>query len=261
VANQDQFLIADLNRSMTIRRTTLPLESQTRLSADTRGYIFAVADGMGGAADGEVASELAVFTVVQYVATMLPWCYGASGRSEEEVKTELIGVLKKCESVVQSAAGEQEDPMRMGTTLTLTYLNWPELFVVHVGDSRCYVLRGSKLHQITTDHTIAQQLADRGALEPEEVADSRMSSVLSQAIGGPQEGVRPDVHLATLTSGDTVLLCTDGLTEHVSDSEILDILNTDDPADGKCWKLLEKANEGGGSDNITVVVCRALEED
>ena len=122
-------------------------------------------------------------------------------------------------------------------------------------------MRGSELHQITTDDTMAEKLVESGALEPEDVAESRLSSVLSQAIGGAEKGIRPSVQVATLGVGDTVLLCTDGLTDHVADFEIAEVLSTNEPAESKCRKLIKKANDAGGSDNITVVVCRVLESE
>jgi protein phosphatase len=257
--NEDQFLIAELEKSMAIRRTTLEPDSQSQLSGAMKGHLFVVADGMGGHADGEVASELATVAVTRYVLGMLPWFHGVAGRREEDVTADLIRALKRCEFVVQTAADEQTLPRRMGTTLTLAYLNFPDLFVVNVGDSRCYVYRGSEFNQITVDQTAAQQLHEQGVLEADEVADSVASSILLQSIGGADHGVQPDAYVVKVEFADTILLCTDGLSDYVPEKTIARILATDEPSDAKCWNLVKAANDAGGSDNITAVVARVLE--
>jgi protein phosphatase len=257
--NDDQFLIAELEKSMAIRRTTLEPDRESQLSGAMTGYLFAVADGMGGHADGEVASELATVTVTRYVLGLLPWFHGVAGRREEDVTTDLVRALKRCEAEVQNAASDQAQARRMGTTLTIAYLNFPDLFVVNVGDSRCYVYRGSELNQITVDQTAAQQLHEQGVLDAEEVDGSAAGSVLSQAIGGADHGVEPDAYVVRVELGDTIVLCTDGLSDYVPERTIAEILGTDDPSDAKCWNLVKAANDAGGSDNVTAVVARVLE--
>jgi len=257
--NEDQFVIAELEKSMVIRRTTLEPDSQSQLLNAMTGHLFVVADGMGGHADGEVASELATVTVTRYVLGMLPWFHGVAGRREEDVTADLIRALKTCESVVQIAADEQTQARRMGTTLTIAYLNFPDVFVVNVGDSRCYVFRGSELNQITVDQTAAQQLHEQGVLEAEEVANSVASSILLQSIGGADHGVQPDAYVVKVEPADTVLLCTDGLSDYVPHETIAEILGTDDPAEAKCSNLVTAGNDAGGFDNITAIVARVLE--
>jgi protein phosphatase len=257
--NEDQFLIAELEKSMAIRRTTLEPDSQSQLSGTMTGYLFVVADGMGGHVDGEVASELATVTVSRYVLGLLPWFHGVAGRREEDVSSDLVRALKRCEAVVQNAADDQAQARRMGTTLTIAYLNFPDLFVVNVGDSRCYVLRASELNQITVDQTAAQQLHEQGVLDAEEVDGSAAGSILSQAIGGAEHGVQPDAYIVKAEINDTILLCSDGLCDYVPDPKIAEILGTDEPADAKCWNLVNAANDAGGSDNVTAVVARVLE--
>jgi protein phosphatase len=257
--NEDQFLIAELEKAMVIRRTTLERDSQTQLSDAMTGHLLVVADGMGGHADGEVASELATVTVTRYVLGMLPWFHGVAGRREEDVTADLIRALKRCESVVQTAADEQTQARRMGTTLTMVYLNFPDVFVVNVGDSRCYLQRGSELHQVTVDQTAAQEMLEQGVFDSEEVVDSTLRSALSQAIGGAEHGVQPDAYVVKVEPADTILLCTDGLSDYVPEKTIAGILAPDEPADAKCSNLVAAANDAGGSDNITAIVARVLE--
>jgi protein phosphatase len=147
----------------------------------------------------------------------------------------------------------------MGTTLTLAYLLWPRLYVVHAGDSRCYLLRNARLHQITRDHTVAQRLVDQGILPAEEAEESRWSHVLWNCIGGGAQEMKPDVYKATLRLGDTLLLCTDGLSRCVPEKQIQQILESDRPAEETCKRLIATANAEGGPDNITVVVARFRE--
>jgi protein phosphatase len=130
------------------------------------------------------------------------------------------------------------------------------MYVVHVGDSRCYLFRESKLTQITRDHTFGQELVDAGRLQPEEAASSRLGNVLSNVLGGDAEEGRPEVSKNELALGDTILLCSDGLTKHVPDDQIALQLERDLTAEQTCQQLVDKANDWGGSDNITVVVAR-----
>ncbi|HET9866852.1 MAG TPA: SpoIIE family protein phosphatase, partial [Nitrospira sp.] len=130
------------------------------------------------------------------------------------------------------------------------------LYVVHVGNGRCYLLRRGVLEQITTDHTLAQQLVESGMLGPEEATSSRLSQVLWNAIGGDLEELSPDVYKAELQRGDTLLLCTDGLTAHVPDAVIRSYLQVQEAAQDTCRKLIDAANEAGGTDNITAIVAR-----
>ncbi|MCA9322012.1 MAG: serine/threonine-protein phosphatase, partial [Planctomycetes bacterium] len=125
-----------------------------------------------------------------------------------------------------------------------------------VGDSRCYLLRGDRLSQLTTDHTVAQKLVEDGTLEPEEARASRYNSVLWNALGGGVSELQPQVIRATLRPADTLVLCSDGLTAHVPDDRIRDILAEDRSAQDASAELVRLANEGGGQDNITVVVAR-----
>jgi protein phosphatase len=257
--NEDQFLIAQLEKSLVIRRTTLKPDSQAELSDAMTGYLLVVADGMGGYADGEVASELATVTVTRYVLGMLPWFHGLAGRREEDVTVDLIRALKRCESITQTAA---DDPTRFGliqTTLTMAYLNFPDLFVVNVGDSRCYVLRNAELNQITVDQSTVQQLHEPGVPNAEDAAGSVTGSILSHAIGGADHGVRPDAYVVKVEPADTILLCTNGLSNYVPDKTIEQVLGTNELADAKCRNLVTAANDAGGSDNITAVVARILE--
>jgi protein phosphatase len=130
--------------------------------------------------------------------------------------------------------------------------------VVHVGDSRCYILRQSSLERVTTDHTVEQHVLDAGAASPDEpkARRSTMSHVLWNALGGSNGDVYAAVYRATLELGDTVLLATDGLTRHLTEEAIGAILTSETSARATCRRLIDAANEAGGEDNVTAVVAR-----
>jgi protein phosphatase len=252
--NEDQFLIADLNKSMLIRRTSLNMDEWTRVIGGIQGHLLLVADGMGGHAEGRKASKIAVNTVMRYVLNSMSWFYHLETSNDDDLEAELKSALERCQSELDIESTRELHDKGMGTTLTMAYLLWPKVYVVHAGDSRCYIYRKSRLEQVTTDHTLAQTLVDEGALRKKEADRHRLSNVLWNAIGGNADSVRPDVYKARLEHGDAMLLCTDGLTKHVNDLEIMRILETGPSAEKAANALIDLANEAGGQDNITVVV-------
>jgi serine/threonine protein phosphatase PrpC len=255
--NEDQFLVADLCKSMTVLQTSLPEEDRTRRFGVHHGKLLLVADGMGGVAGGEVASGVAVQSVTRYVLNTMPWFFRVQDGREEELEGELRTALEACQRSVEAAAnGAAFGQHRMGTTLTMAYLLWPRLYVVHAGDSRCYLVRGGRAHQVTRDHTVAQQMVERGLMSPEQAEESRWSHVLWNCIGAGTTTLQPEVYKATLQAGDTVLLCTDGLTKHVSPGRIVELLERAGTTEEVVRRLVDAANAAGGSDNITVVVGR-----
>jgi protein phosphatase len=257
--NQDQFLIADLNKSILIHQTSLMIDDGSRWFGGPRNSLMLVADGMGGHAAGERASTIAVDKVILYILNTMPCFFRLEQQAEEELKDELTYALHKCHESIRAEGAASPMRMGMGTTLTMAYTLWPRFYVVHVGDSRCYVLRRSSLKQITTDHTLAQEMVDRGALKPDQADESPLSSVLWNTLGGESNELTTDVYKGELQPGDTMLLCTDGLTGHVTDVEITEILGKAKSAEEACKILVNAANEAGGSDNITVVVARYRE--
>ena len=145
----------------------------------------------------------------------------------------------------------------MATTLTLAYFLRRELFVAHVGDSRCYLLRNNMLYRLTRDHTLVAEMVRRGMLKPEEAARHAYRHVVTNVVGGTDPGVQVEMHKLALEPGDRLLLCSDGLTEMTPEAEILDLLLSDgrDLA-AVCDRLVRRANEKGGKDNVTVVVAQ-----
>ncbi|HYT94085.1 MAG TPA: protein phosphatase 2C domain-containing protein [Gemmataceae bacterium] len=250
--NEDQFLIASLSKSMQVHQTSLGLDEQTRLFGASQGRLLLVADGVGGHAAGRRASALAVDSLTAYILNTMQWFFRLRQDSEDQFLDDLKAALGYCQERV-NAEGERFTERRgMGTTLTMAYLCWPRMYVVHAGDSRCYLLRGGRLKQITHDHTIAQQLVEVGAIKDPD--GSPWSHVLWNVVGGGSGELTPEVDRADLTLGDSVLLCSDGLSKHVGDADIARLLGASHPSTETCRHLVDAANSAGGTDNITVVV-------
>jgi protein phosphatase len=170
------------------------------------------------------------------------------------VKTGLHEAFAQGDAQVKRAA-QRTGGADMGTTLTAAYLLWPSLYVAHVGDSRCYLLRDGALSQLTTDHTMANKLKQASDIDLDE--NSPWHHVFWNAIGGGQHAtMEPEVHRHPQANGDVILLCSDGLSKHASDESIANALDTSTSADEACKRLVAMANADGGSDNITVVVAR-----
>lgn len=262
--NEDQFLIADLKKSLRVHQTSLSLDHQTRLFGNSQGKLLLVADGMGGHDAGDRASTIAVDSIATYALNTMRWFFRLDGDSDEDFDEELKSALEHCQAMIRSESEAIPQRGGMGTTLTMAYVIWPRVFVVHVGDSRCYLYRGSTLEQITRDHTMSQLFKEQMETPvkgeaPEESESSRFSNMLWNVLGGDSDDLTPEVYRADLELGDTLLLCTDGLTKHLSDDRIKQQLSEDDSAEEICQHLVEEANAQGGSDNVTVVVARFRE--
>lgn len=249
--NQDHFLLCTIHPLAVIHATSLPNPERLPLRGQRLATVLLVADGVGGTSAGGEASQLAAEAITRYVTSTLR-CYHAVGAADEEFLDALRAATLEADAAVRAEAATKS----MATTLTLAIAVWPWLYVVQVGDSRCYYFWDGSLQQITRDQTMAQDLVDRGALPPERMAASPFSNVLSSAIGGPEP--TPEVSRLDISRrGCVILLCTDGLTKHVSDAEIAQHLGAMQSAEQVCRALLDLALERGGSDNITVLVGRA----
>lgn len=250
--NQDQFLIADLHKNMRVRSSSDSTLSE-QLFGKALGRLFLVADGVGGGQAGELASQLAMQTMAQFLLNSMHWLFNPKQPDIEQFIDDLkAGAMCSHETVRD--LGENDASRRgMGTTLTAAYMLWPMLYVLHVGDSRCYVLREGKLELITKDQTLAQHLCDCGQLNGKEFRESPYQNVLLSAIGA-QDNPDAIVYQTRLYTGDRILVCSDGVNAHLEDSEIEKILGSDQTPSGVCQQLVDLANERGGRDNITAVV-------
>ncbi|HZZ78429.1 MAG TPA: protein phosphatase 2C domain-containing protein [Gemmataceae bacterium] len=257
--NDDQFLIADLCKSMLIHQTSLSHEDHSRLFGGSQGKMLVVADGFGRRHDGEKASAVAIDTLAQYVLNTMPWFLRLQENREDDFVAELTHAMSRCQDMIEMMSSGSTESFGMGATLTMSFILWPRLYVVHVGACRCYLVRHGRLEQITEDQTEAQQMLERGEITPAEASSSRWSHVLWDYLGGGAPELSPDVYKAVLNIGDALLLCTDGLTKCLHDDEILRIVNGKQSAEETCRMLVDKVNHLGGPDNVTVVVARFLD--
>ncbi len=223
--------------------------------------LFIVADGMGGHAGGGTASRLAVETIQQSVRAaqeQSPELLGPPGGVEESPVPDVLreAVEAACTKIFETAQGAPE-LSGMGTTVTAALVDGRTAFVAHVGDSRCYLMRESRIYQVSEDHSLVNEQLKAGAISPDEARHSRFKNIITRSVGFEQQ-VQVDLMGVELEAGDTLLLCCDGLSNLVEDVEILHVVegSTLEESPGK---LIALANERGGDDNITVVVIRAQE--
>jgi protein phosphatase len=216
-------------------------------------FLAIVADGVGGSTDGEAASRAAIETIAGYVTTTMRCYYTGDPHESDEFLKALREVAFEANRAVIARGVAEPELQGMATTLTLAIGVWPSLFLLQVGDSRAYLLRGGALRQLTKDQTVAQDLVDQGVMRLSAAHRSPLAHVLSSAIGGETE---PQVDRIGLEPGDVVLLCSDGLTKHVTDDSIRDRLQAMTSARQVCEDLVAEALAGGGTDNVTVVVVR-----
>lgn len=222
---------------------------QRRANEDSffvRAPLFVVADGMGGAQAGEVASRLAAETF----AAGLP----DEGTPEQRLEARVRDANARIHEVSQ----EDRALNGMGTTLTAAYLDGDELSLAHVGDSRAYLLRDGELTRLTRDHTLVEELVRRGELTEQEAAEHPQRSIITRALG-PEPDIDIDLHTHRVQAGDVLLLCSDGLTGMIGEDEVAEILASAPRLRDVGRTLVDAANEAGGRDNITVVLFR-LEE-
>ena len=221
--------------------------------------LFVLSDGMGGEAHGEVASALAVETVVKHCLeaennpTAPVWGEMQAGWSEKTKR--LSSAVHLANKMIFQSAEEHPDQHGMGATLTAAWIHGAKLSLAHVGDSRAYLLRTGALQQLTSDHSLVAEQVRRGILTAVEAEESEMQSVLIRALGAQAE-IEVDAEEHPLFARDILLLCSDGLTRMVTEPEIAGTLQAETDPEKAGEKLIALANERGGGDNITVVIVR-----
>lgn len=254
-SNQDHFLICSLRKQLVVHHTSLPDPSALGARDDRLAFVAMVADGAGGGLGGEEASRLAVEAVTRYVSESVRCCYTVDCDGETFARS-LHESAMRCHAGLLARAEADPELQGMATTLTVWIGVWPYSYLLHVGDSRAYLLRDGTLTQLSRDQTMAQELVDLGALPRIEAAHPRLANTLSSAIGGPQ--TEPTVTRLEQRWGDVGLLCSDGLTRHVPPERIHERLAAMRSARQTCEELVQDALDAGGSDNITVLVGRTL---
>lgn len=251
--NEDHFLIARVSKAIDVLQTSLSADQVAHGLGGAVGYVLAVADGVGGGPEGELASERTLATMLSYIGKAAS-CFQGLDTNAEHALLEMLeaavhdihaGLVREYEGVASRLPA---------TTLTLVLLVWPRAYHVQVGDSRAYVRRGGRLQRLTRDQTLGEYMVSLGAWTEEKARLASTAETLSSAIGGSE--VEPVVGLIDLAPGDSLLLCTDGLTKHVSDERIASALAEPESAEATSRKLVGDALAGGGTDNVTVIVVR-----
>ena len=255
--NQDHFLLSSLHKRMEVHLTSLPDTGRLYREADRLAFLMMVADGVGGGPGGEAASRLALEAVSQYAAGSMDCYYTADPTDDQAFTQSLADAALHCHEDLRRRSGAK--PGGMATTLTLMLFVWPRAYLLQVGDSRYYILRDGELTQISRDQTLAQVLVDDDVFSRTEAAKSPLSSVLSSTIGGSE--TTPVVTGIDQDWNYVHMLCSDGLTRHVPDELIAERLRSMTSAKQVCEDLLQDALDDGGSDNITVVVGRAVKNE
>jgi protein phosphatase len=245
--------VSTLHKTARVHSTSLPNPEVFELPSQRIASFGMVADGVGGHKGGETASRAAVEAIADYVKETMKAFYAADDSDEAAFFAALEeAAATSSQAVIERArlSGEAVG----ATTLTLFVAVWPRLYLLHVGDSRFYLYRDGTLERLTRDQTMAQDLVDSGVLAEEQAARSPLAHVLTSAIGGSQTS--PDVSRVELRRGDVLLLCTDGLTKHVTDDGIAERLRTMSSSEQVARALVDDALAGGGTDNVTVLVGR-----
>ncbi len=245
--NEDTFLVADL----TADRAELTPDVRDH-EVGERGSLLLVADGMGGAAAGELASSMASGEILDYLRRV--WREDAAP-SGQLLARRMREALEYANTRLHEYATAHPEVRGMGTTATAAGVIGQELYVAQIGDSRAYLVRSGTATQLTRDQSLTQRLVEAGELTEEEAEASERRNIILQALG-PDEQVRVDLSHLVLRRGDVLVLCSDGLTSTVKRQEIAEVVGKDDDLERACRELIAMANERGGPDNITAVVAR-----
>lgn len=252
--NEDHFAIVRRRRTRQVLFTNLPSEIMGDVHEDA--YSMVIADGMGGAAFGELASRLAIQTAGEMGLSELKWPLKINAQEATETLEKIETYIQLLHEALLERTRANPDLEGMGTTFTIAYTVGTEAFIGHAGDSRAYLWREGRLRRLTRDHTLAQNLLDAGLTIHDANQMKHMGRVLTNCLGAQEGPVHADVLHFTLHSDDRLMLCTDGLTDLVSDEEISDALRDHPVAAEGCRSLIDLALSRGGHDNITVLIAR-----
>lgn len=254
--NQDNFLIVEVRKSVDVQYSSLSPDALKDRFGEADGHLFVVADGVGGRPDGDKASEDTISALLRYVSETVGCFNRMSSSKEHELFDKLEETVRSVHEKLLAEYGGKHAQVP-ATTLTMMLLIWPRAYLVHVGDSRAYVRRGERVQRLTRDQTIGEYMINIGAWTDEQAARAKPAATLSSAIGGTE--FEPVVGLIDLDLGDSLMLCTDGLTKHVGDERIAAVLGGPGNAEEMGRMLLDDALSDGGTDNVAVIVVKAGE--
>ena len=231
------------------------LENQDNYFVSPDDCVFAVADGMGGARDGAVASRLAIDTVKQRWNNTKPERF-FSGNTQNW----LVDTVAEANLTIYGVSGKDDSPNRMGTTLVIAAQTEDgKMEIAHVGDSRAYLVRGGKANAITFDHSVVMEMYLKKQLTKEQAYDSVYKNLLTRCLGH-HDIIQVDKNVIETRPGDWIVLCSDGLNSELQDEEIATLVGSSRTPDEACKKLLDSTKEHGASDNVTIVAVHYYEE-
>ena len=254
--NEDHFFTGNVSSGVFVDYTSIPSDVERILEVEHFANLAIIADGVGSGRGGEEAARWAVQAVRQHVAREFHEAYAAEGTDPETFTRLLSDAALACHERLLDRADQDPDRPRLATTLTLWLGLWPHAYLLQVGDSRCYLYRDDRLTQISRDQTMAQELIDKGVLTQTKAHSTRWAHVLSSSIGGQQTA--PVVTKIERKWGTVVLLCSDGLTKHVSDDQIGERLANLKSSRQACEDLVQDVLDDGASDNVTIIVGRTI---
>jgi len=254
--NQDHFLLATVHKRVNVLATNLGTQQHLPLGEQRVAFLAMVADGVGGTEGGAEASATALEAVMQYLNDSMSCLF-----DRDVAESTFIDMLQRCALQSHEAirARQQNSGDTMATTLTLFMGVWPAYYLLQLGDSRYYLWREGRLTQVTRDQTLANDLVDQGILSRSQAPHTQFAHVLSSALGA--ESAEPVVTRLRAEWDNVHLLCSDGLTKHVSDERIAERLSNMTSAKQVCEQLVQDALDGGGTDNITIIVGRQIPRD
>ena len=249
--NEDHFVVATLRKTLTVEHSNVDDAHGLEQASGPEALLLLVADGVGGNEAGAEASSTAATAIVGYLSTAA----GCFNRADADHEHEFMEHLETSVRVAHERIGAMPSgSSRPATTLTMVMLIWPRAYLVHVGDSRAMFLRAGRLRQLTRDQTMGAELVDRGVFTEERAVSSGLNNQLFSALGGSE--IAPVLGLVDLRPGDALLLCSDGLTKHVSNEEIAAVLGRPASAEQMTRALVDAALAAGGTDNVSVVIAR-----
>jgi PPM family protein phosphatase len=258
--NEDSYIIYRSGRYWEKVQTSLEARDLPNRS-DEIAYGMAVADGVGGAAAGDVASSMAIRVLVSLILNAAKWALKLDNPETrdvelQDVKARAEAYFHQIDEALLAHAEAYPRLKGMGTTLTGAYSFGDDLFVLHIGDTRAYLFRQNNLKRLTHDQTVAQALADAGAIAQSDASTHRLRHTLTSCLGGVSAKVQMEIRHLRMMDGDRLLLCSDGLTDMVSDTEIAEAMRSTEGSVDACQTLLNLALQKGGKDNVTVLLAR-----
>lgn len=251
--NEDHHAVIRNKRSYEVLFTNLPDDEIS--FAEDEAYGMVVADGIGGAAGGDFASQLALRTMFELAGRATSWVMKITDLEAQQIRQRVEAYVSEIQKALRFYAEADPDLAGMGTTWTSAHVFGPHAIVVHIGDSRAYLYRADDLRLITRDQTLGQEMVETGISEDDAW---RFRNILTNKLGGEADVVPFEVYRVKLEPGDRLLLCTDGLSDMVAAPSVAEVLKCQSEPQAACNQLIQRALDAGGKDNVTVVLCAVL---